>query len=357
MPRGGRRRKKATEPDDAAGQAGEELTCEQCKVIFKDEDDQLMCCDRCDLWTCLDCTDLNESHYNVFNSEQGCKLRWFCASCDTTAMKAVKTDLDIELRCKEYMGVLREEINDVKDKLDQKITKEINEVRREAQKAREEADNALKSLRQELDETKKISADNTQCNVEELINSKMNELAENSIRELQDRESRKTSLVFFNLEESAKADADQRKEDDLEKIRVTLSKLSLTAPLQKPTRLGTGNKPRPLRVTVGSHEIARNIVKEARKLEKIKGFENVYINSDMTPLERENRRKLTRKKKELNLKETEKGSGETWIISGNRLVKKAARKAEVKEPTEPTVQEAEEGHPRAEAIAEPQNVT
>ena len=319
--------------------ADDSLTCENCKVTFYEKDDALLQCDRCDKWSCLNCTSLTAEHYKLLNAKASKRLHWFCDTCDTNAMKAVKTDLDIETKCKEYMGTLRSEMKEIETNFDTRLKQEIGAVKREMNDAKETADKSFQAMKEDIESLKSEKASGGVENIQQLIDSKLQNLAEENLRELQDRENRKNNLIFYNITESPKAEAEQRINDDMEQIRATLDKLSIKVPLQKPIRLGTGNKPRPLRVTVTNYEDARLILKEARKLENINGCEKIFINRDMTPLERGNMRKLTERKKELNQKAKETKSGEVYIIKANKVVKKPVKKDATEGTTPKEVQE------------------
>lgn len=55
-------------------------------------------------------------------------------------------------------------------------------------------------------------------------------------------------------------------------------------------------------------------------------YKGIFINKDLTPLEREAVKKLVIKKKELNDKARADNSGETWVIRGDQVVKKKPKK-------------------------------
>jgi hypothetical protein len=113
-------------------------------------------------------------------------------------------------------------------------------------------------------------------------------------------------------------------------VRLILQDISAEIPISKPLRLGKGDKPRPLRITASNMNDARKVLKEAVKLRQSKDYDKIYINRDMTPLERTTWRKLVAEKREKNRQAAAEGKEENWVIRSGKVVAK-------KEPKQPEV--------------------
>ena len=89
------------------------LTCKICQCVFCDEDDKLIECGRCEKWECINCSNMSEKQYDLLNDKSlGVRLHWFCNECNALAISAVKTDKEIEEKCRQYFHTVREEIQE-----------------------------------------------------------------------------------------------------------------------------------------------------------------------------------------------------------------------------------------------------
>jgi hypothetical protein len=71
----------------------------------------------------------------------------------------------------------------------------------------------------------------------------------------------------------------------------------------------------------------RKILRASGKLQNHEDFKNIYINRDMTPLERDQWRILVKLKKDKQEQAVQTGEDATWIIRSGKVVKgrRAAR--------------------------------
>ena len=136
------------------------------------------------------------------------------------------------------------------------------------------------------------------------------EKVETMVEECREREKRRNNMIVFNLEES------QDENEDVASMKNILKSIEAVVPLVKLVRLGKkGDRSRPLRITTGSEEEKTRVLRAAAKLRKTK-YKNIYISSDLTPLERERRRKLVVEMKEKNRQAEDK----TYVIRGWHVV-------------------------------------
>ena len=137
---------------------------------------------------------------------------------------------------------------------------------------------------------------------------------------------RKNNVIVFGLEESSSNDASVRIVDDLDKIQSVASQLQMQhdCDITKVVRLGKKQEgedvnPRPMLVTFQSEEAKIDLLKKAKNLRSMKegGLNKIFIAPDMTPKQREARKKLVAELKD------RQSQGETGlIIVGSRIVKK-----------------------------------
>ena len=226
------------------------LECKFCSSTSTDEDDKLLQCDRCDFGVCLSCSMMSSVLYDLMNkNSQG--VHWFCKECDNQAIKDVQTGQQIEERCKFYFDKCRDGIKEVESTLNNKIDTEVARFNSEVK--------ALKSL-SALQRTKNVElskkvdkleremdADTTV--VEQKIEERTTNIVQMSISEILEREKRRNQLILFNIIESDKEEAKQRKEDDSKEICRILESINAASDFDQVIRVGQKTTtPRPVKI-------------------------------------------------------------------------------------------------------------
>ena len=264
------------------------LKCESCQESFSDENDQLIECDRCELWFCLSCTGMDPKHYELLNDKTLAKnFLWMCGNCKAPALKAVKTDKDIETRCNEFLGKFRVEVKE-----------------------------ELKVVKEDIADLKATSESHKVD-----LQSMKKDVLEEAIREVQERQKRNLNLIFYNVEESDEEDPQERKKEDLRILNGVLRQIGINANLMNPTRLGKSEEAsRPLRVRTTCNEDMTRILGAGRKLMGIESLKHIFINKDRTPLERVEWKRLMELRKEKNDAAKASGLEENWIIRNHQVV-------------------------------------
>ena len=253
--------------------------------------------------------------YDLMNkNSQG--VHWFCKECDSQAMKDVQTGQQIEERCKFYFDKCRDEIKEVESTLNNKIDTEVARFNSEVK--------ALKSL-SALQRTKNVELskkvdkleremDAGTTVVEQKIEERTTNIVRMSISEILEREKRRNQLILFNIIESDKEEAKQRKEDDSKEICRILESINAASDFDQVIRVGQKTTtPRPVKIKLKNQSDQNRIIKAAKNL---KGTE-IYISKDMTPLEQAEHRKLVM---ELKKKRGEAGVDDQWIIRRGRVI-------------------------------------
>ena len=138
--------------------------------------------------------------------------------------------------------------------------------------------------------------DASQEDLTERLNAVVGDTTKESIKEIEDRDSRKTHVILFGVEESTGSDTEIRKGEDMKRAgEIIYNKgLECEAVIMLTLRLGKsktdeatakeGKGPRPLLVQVQTQNQAQNIMKSGRKLKehKDKRFQQIVVKKDMT---------------------------------------------------------------------------
>eukprot|EP00794_Sanderia_malayensis_P008322 gene8322-9213_t len=101
--------------------ACDSMECKMCKIVFENENDHLLQCERCDKWECLTCTGLSDNDYKFLDSRLS-SIHWYYQICNEQAVSAVKAHNLIKERCEIYCEELKLEIAQVKSNLESKIS-------------------------------------------------------------------------------------------------------------------------------------------------------------------------------------------------------------------------------------------
>ena len=244
---------------------------------------------------------------------------------EQTRLKSEKEDMRVEVGQKLY--ILSKKIEDssletkkeVEGKLEKKV-KEIGNVKLEGAKN----EGSIANLREEIETIKEGYSRGTMKSLESKIVTEMKEQVEQL-----ERERRKNNLIIFSLKESDKKDPKERYKDDEEMCQRLLSKLGFSdLGIETTIRIGkkVPSRDRPLLMKLSHVKDVRMILQGKNKLKKVDGFMNVYIEKDLTTMEREQNKKLRR---ELYEKRDE---GRGWfMIKGKKIVKVEPPKRETVE--------------------------
>ncbi|CAG9836299.1 unnamed protein product [Diabrotica balteata] len=104
------------------------------------------------------------------------------------------------------------------------------------------------------------------------------------IQEVEESKFRENNIIIYNLHETNSSTAPARIEEDMKKVKQTLSVINPNIQVKKGIRLGNikNNMSRPLKVVLENKNVALSILKNNNKLVA----SNIKINSDSTYLQR-----------------------------------------------------------------------
>ena len=145
--------------------------------------------------------------------------------------------------------------------------------------------------------------------------------------------SRKSALVtkpmslFFGLREPQAEEASDKKKEDCDTVQDLLHAISCDNVSVNnivrlgPPKSGEDSQPRPLKVDLASEDARNRVLKHAKNLKGLAAvtWRNVFIHKDLTPKEREARRKVVQELK------TRRADGKTnlIIVNGRIVVKRS----------------------------------
>ncbi len=164
------------------------------------------------------------------------------------------------------------------------------------------------------------------------------EVMAKSIAELEERDRRKSNLMFFGAEESKSDDTDTRKTHDIMKVKEICEELGKDVNVEKVVRLGKKSEDtvRPIKVTLTTPEMKKKVLMKAKNLRESKNEKSkkIFIEPDLTPIQRTEEQELLKEVKKKNAeargekgqdKEQEKKPG-PYMIKGGKVVKRPQEK-------------------------------
>ena len=120
-------------------------------------------------------------------------------------------------------------------------------------------------------------------------------LEQKMVQECFDKENRKCNVVLSNFPEPQGAGVGNVAAADKQAVYEMLHKLHLEVEVGKVVRLGAkpnNGRPRLLLVATPSEEVKWDVIRAAKGLRELDEYKDVFINPDMTRLEREAQGKL-----------------------------------------------------------------
>ena len=329
--------------DSSFSDSDEVWQCKFCKERFSDDNDKLLECERCYKKVCLQCTDgeVDEARYEQF-SQEGCPFSWFCSECKPNAMQAIQKDFKIEETCKNYFEIIRKEFSEkfklidhrfkklnqtIENQASAKVNEKLGTVEDEIKKINDRLDNISETkVEDKLKEMEKNMSELKENTTQNKSTSDVKTVIQDSTNEMEEREKRKTNIIFFGIPESKSTDSELRRSEDMETVnRLGKEVFEVEESVfLKSSRIGKPNdkSTRPLKVVVDSADRVNHILKSAKKLgdEEFKEFKHISIQRDMTPLELEQNKKLLKIRYQLREKTKREQTGEIWVIRGKKVI-------------------------------------
>lgn len=303
--------------------------CKYCKDDFSDDDDKLLVCERCDERTCLPCTQgVTEEEYEVL-ARMGTQCHWYCRECDRAAMEAVKADNLIEQRIK----AMNEQHESRFCNIERTVTDMQSRLTKMAEGQKTEK-LKLSDIQRQLDEVKEkqkskpLFSQVVQGGGESEVIEKAH-VIQDSVKEVENRENRKNKLVWFGVPEKESDDPEMRKKTDLSfmtKLGEKVFKFE-NGVFKNAVRLGKkGGKDRPLLTVMDKSERVGEILRGARSIRNHDDYKSVCVKRDMTPLEREEQRRLVTARNQKREEAEKNQTGEWFIIRKGKVVNVTRRR-------------------------------
>ena len=140
------------------------------------------------------------------------------------------------------------------------------------------------------------------------------------VQECMDRESRKCNVIISNLPEPEGAGLMNRMAADKQAVYEMFRDLNIEVDIGKAVRLGAkprDGKPRLLLISTSTEETKWDVVRAGKDLRDLEKYQNVYVNPDLTRMERQTQGRLR-----AEVRERRKNGENVYIFKGQVMVRK-----------------------------------
>ena len=242
--------------------------CPQCETQIKPEVDHLVCI-HCGLSFCISCTSISKKQFDLI-STPGLNLSWTCPTCRYTLPTLLRLDsslADIKKNNDERLTKLELDMAEMDIKLEAKLETCTNEK--------------LVKIKQDIEKS---------------LTDHLDRKIDMRIREHDDRKTRSSNLMVYNLPESNNTIPKERKLSDESLIKQIATNLGIEIDMLNGFRIGTKTpgKLRPYKIILDSKKTRRDLLINAKYIkDKVSSdLKNVIITADLTPTQREERKIL-----------------------------------------------------------------
>ena len=330
-----------------------EIDVEKCRIchVRVGESQMGLNCDMCKAWFHVDCMEIKKVDYKkMMEINESARIKWFCVACEWKVDR-IHTENQVKQQensilkeenreVKILLAQLIEKVNDLEKTLDLKIEQYIDKktesIQRYLNDNMKKVIDRVERLNEEVMELKTREPKDVQSWSEQERNKEIEQMKKEVVREGVkemrkerdeedkrvkeistkieeiEKERKKKNLIIFGLHESQEEEAGKRYEDDERKCnQIFMKELQLqNVEMEKLIRIGrkNENRNRPLLVKMANEEERLRVLRNAKRLRYSEEFQRVYIDRDMTAMEREKDKKLRKELKEKREKE------DAWYI-------------------------------------------
>lgn len=285
--------------------------CVSCLCDLNDEDSKCISCDICKDWECIECGKVSPEQYDILM--QITNLTWVCNKCKPTmetmskfAEKLNKFERDQEHISRSLHNLdetihaaVQAEISDlhavIKEEISAEVSNQVSAVERRFDVKIDEIHSQLVQANTQINSQGQSQPQS--CPAEEVMYSIIDE----KLSEEREIERRRTNVVLFQLPESENTNILERKSEDIALTTRMLREAEIiditNSEILRAFRIGKKqeNKVRPVCISLPDKATRNHILYNAYKLAS-KGeefeFRKVGIAPDLTPKQRESRKKL-----------------------------------------------------------------
>ncbi len=313
----------------AGKSAAEVWVCEECQEGFTEDTDKVVSCSRCGRYFCTECIELPDEQYEIITRPD---IFWLCPECVPKTKACWDGDLLVDTRCDTIMQEMEKKFEALEVKLGDKLDNQLRSLTEGLPQQISTIENnmgtQLKTLSEEMQQnvTKAWSSPpQAQDSQKPPPNLKliMKETLDEQKKEAADRENRENNIIIYNVDESEKDTAEERKESDScffsnlceEILLIPVPTARNLMRLGKKPAADEPQKPRPLKVVLESKDDKDKVMENLTKLKNAEEkFRKISVTPDYCMEDREKIRVKVAEAKKLN--EEDQSKNFTYRVRG-----------------------------------------
>ena len=99
--------------------SGEQWECDTCRKTFVNKDDQLLSCEYCGNFRCIQCLGINKTVYRGISGRPD--IPWFCSNCVVKSLESLRQTKTIEDRCKDFISEFQLQVEERMSKIEGEV--------------------------------------------------------------------------------------------------------------------------------------------------------------------------------------------------------------------------------------------
>ena len=309
--------------------SAEQWECDTCRKTFVNKDDQLLSCEYCGNFRCIQCLGINKTVYQGISGRPD--IPWFCSNCVVKSLESLRQTKTIEDRCKDFISEFQLQVEERMSK----IEGEVLNMRSDIVNMKDDLVKEVKDSLKKDNETNPIDINNENNSATPStpwVNEKVStdSIVQKATSEMQARLARKDNIAFYNVREptgNLKSETLQQDKDAVTEICDEMGVRVYDDNMLNIKRVGKKNQtrkvhgeemvvPRILIVTF-TESTKVKIMKSAYKLRESDSdyFKKIGLKHDMTREERAKDLELKKEARQLQEKQTE-GEDFLYLVKG-----------------------------------------
>ena len=326
--------------------------CDTCRKQFVNKDDQLLSCEYCGSYRCIQCLGINKTVYRGISGRPD--LPWFCTNCVVKSLESLRQTKTIEDKCREFIAEFQQQVENRMDK----IEGEVMNMRSDIATMKVDIVNEVKDTLLKDSATRDLSSTGSSSTVQGALMSGTTEnvstetIVKKAANEMQARLARKDNIAFYNVQESTSNLKEDIIREDKQAIIEICDEMEVRVYEEDILNLKrVGKKHQKRKVHGEEKEVPRLLIVTFQEATKVKIMKNAYklnnsendyfkkigIKHDMTKDERSKDLELKKEAKSLQENQAE-GEDFLFLVRGlpweRRIIKRKKRGASGEEPLE-----------------------
>ena len=182
------------------GKRKKERKCDTCRKTFVNKDDQLLSCEYCGNFRCIQCLGINKTVYRGISGRPD--LPWFCSNCVMKSLESLRQTKTIEDKCKDFISEFQRQVEERMSKIEGEVINTRSDIVSMKDDLIKEVKDSLK--KDNVSNPIDCSSENNNATPSSPWASRKvstDSIVKKATSEMQARLARKDNIAFYNVTE------------------------------------------------------------------------------------------------------------------------------------------------------------